>query len=766
MMNNYVRDTSNGRNAYNEVASILQNNQARKAAENSLQQKLASLPYAEISSGNRTNAATEALADLNNKRAGLSAGFMQGSGIVPMSTALNAGLEKLTGQSNPSAYEAAEEVERARRSTPNAFSAGNVAGNIALMTALGEGVGAGAKAVGASGRLASMAANALTFGGTEAIHGMGDVATGNITPGRYAKNIGTSAIGGAAGGLASELTGTGIGKVLRDKKMMTPFMEFVRQTASGTAFGGANLAASQAIAYGTNDDQMKMTRRQAAEQMASVFGFSMINGAIRALNTTASAKADLQRQVDEATAVYESLTKGEFSEEEYLQRINTLMEYTDNLRASVNSQYLAGNQNAVNNMNDALDLIQQGLRDRVGSVDAARAGAAAAEAAGNPGNNLLVDNINPGVDTVPPSLVPEPPSAPPSTEDTLQALADQAAANKEAQRQMLYEAGKNQEQNIRPLMDSATMLTEEEKLAALRQGNQDAAKAEVEAIRSESAQPLSKEKLAAKNAGVDIAKTDDFVNQVIQKRGRTDYKYNYGRIASVPQKVADFVSKATGGRVNITGKRFAFEGGKLYHELKSHSQQYGPDDIYKAIDTMMAPDIVEDVSSGDARDQRNTVGFAKKFDGEMVVVAAVGGKRNPNVVPEQILKFKEETWNKYQKEGKTLKEIVYAEDVKRTFTPEEIDEIKKNIKDIRFDVDQKITKDSLKELYNLHLSDLDEINDLREHISTIFDDLRKNIKSTSTLTNKVESIVGNLISSKESKSSIQKQIIDFIWMIY
>lgn len=91
----------------------------------------------------------------------------------------------------------------------------------------------------------------------------------------------------------------------------------------------------------------------------------------------------------------------------------------------------------------------------------------------------------------------------------------------------------------------------------------------------------------------------------------------------------------------------------------------------------------------------------------------------------------------------------------------EIDEIKKNIKDIRFDVDQKITKDSLKELYNLHLSDLDEINDLREHISTIFDDLRKNIKSTSTLTNKVESIVGNLISSKESKSSIQKQIIDF-----
>ena len=91
----------------------------------------------------------------------------------------------------------------------------------------------------------------------------------------------------------------------------------------------------------------------------------------------------------------------------------------------------------------------------------------------------------------------------------------------------------------------------------------------------------------------------------------------------------------------------------------------------------------------------------------------------------------------------------------------EIDEIKKNIKDIRFDVDQKITKDSLKELYNLHLSDVDEINDLREHISTIFDDLRKNIRATSTLTNKVESIVGNMVSPKETKASVQKQIIDF-----
>ena len=91
----------------------------------------------------------------------------------------------------------------------------------------------------------------------------------------------------------------------------------------------------------------------------------------------------------------------------------------------------------------------------------------------------------------------------------------------------------------------------------------------------------------------------------------------------------------------------------------------------------------------------------------------------------------------------------------------ELEEIKKKIKDIKFDLDQKITKDSLKELYNLHLSDVDEISDLREQVSTIFDDLKRNIKSTTILTNKVESIIGNIMHIKEFKPAPQKQIIDF-----
>ena len=90
----------------------------------------------------------------------------------------------------------------------------------------------------------------------------------------------------------------------------------------------------------------------------------------------------------------------------------------------------------------------------------------------------------------------------------------------------------------------------------------------------------------------------------------------------------------------------------------------------------------------------------------------------------------------------------------------DIDELKKNIKDIQFDLEQKLTKESLKELYNLHLSDSDEINDLRERFSTINEDNKKNSKHITVLTNKMESVLGNLLTLKENKYSPQKPLFD------
>lgn len=188
---------------------------------------------------------------------------------------------------------------------------------------------------------------------------------------------------------------------------------------------------------------------------------------------------------------------------------------------------------------------------------------------------------------------------------------------------------------------------------------------------------------------IDYEKLSDFVLQVEENNGQTDFEYNQHRLTAVPKNVADGIRQATGGRVDVENKYFALEGGKLNHELINHGnadkeaskgqKDYSSKDVEKIIETMMEPDIIEDISSGDKLDQRNAVAFAKEIDGEMVVVAAIGGKRNPNIVPEQILWFTKEKWNQIEASGETLREVIYKNSNKRgKLTDEEIKNIKKN----------------------------------------------------------------------------------------
>ena len=90
----------------------------------------------------------------------------------------------------------------------------------------------------------------------------------------------------------------------------------------------------------------------------------------------------------------------------------------------------------------------------------------------------------------------------------------------------------------------------------------------------------------------------------------------------------------------------------------------------------------------------------------------------------------------------------------------DFEQVKKNIKDLKFELDQKLTKDSLKELYNLHLSDLDEINDLRDNFSSINEDSKKNTKNITILTSKLESVLGKLITLKSKNQGEEKPVLD------
>ena len=53
----------------------------------------------------------------------------------------------------------------------------------------------------------------------------------------------------------------------------------------------------------------------------------------------------------------------------------------------------------------------------------------------------------------------------------------------------------------------------------------------------------------------------------------------------------------------------------------------------------------------------------RSTDGPYVVVEAVGGRKNPNVIPVMILEFTPDKWDKMIDSGKTFGEVLYETDV-------------------------------------------------------------------------------------------------------
>ena len=96
--------------------------------------------------------------------------------------------------------------------------------------------------------------------------------------------------------------------------------------------------------------------------------------------------------------------------------------------------------------------------------------------------------------------------------------------------------------------------------------------------------------------------------------------------------------------------------------------------------------------------------------------------------------------------------------------------MKNDIKDIKSILEKKISNDNLKELYNFHLSDLDEINDIKDTIHKLNTDYKKqrdkidNISKSLSLT---QTNINKFFESNNNNNSnyntpiIQTQIIDF-----
>lgn len=189
-----------------------------------------------------------------------------------------------------------------------------------------------------------------------------------------------------------------------------------------------------------------------------------------------------------------------------------------------------------------------------------------------------------------------------------------------------------------------------------------------------------------------LKEISDVVDKALANQGEIGEKYNQKQISEVPENVADLVSKASGGKIDISNKMIALNGDDIWHEYRSHGDEIKergkkqipltPSDIKAAVGAIYDPDVVESVFSDiNNPTQRQSFAYAKKSpDGHYVVVEAIGGKRNPNIIPVMILQFSEEKWNDMLIDGITLGELFHENDPK-----------KKNALDIDFNKKNRVT---------------------------------------------------------------------------
>ncbi len=83
----------------------------------------------------------------------------------------------------------------------------------------------------------------------------------------------------------------------------------------------------------------------------------------------------------------------------------------------------------------------------------------------------------------------------------------------------------------------------------------------------------------------------------------------------------------------------------------------------------------------------------------------------------------------------------------------DIGELQNELNNLKLILDKKITKEDLKELYNLHLSDVDELNDLKDNAGISFGEIRKLKDEITNIFQKLDNINGNIILLQNSRAT-------------
>lgn len=347
------------------------------------------------------------------------AGFMQGSGIKPLAEAIGTLGESIANTTTDESGELlipgdspktkqyfnelnnyVNEIKNTDTKGNIGYTAGNILGNVALMSAVGK-VSTPIAANSTQGALkflkpltqsaagqtltkniartvGSVVNNAMTFSISSAIHNIGNLATNdayNIQD--YGKDVlGSGLVGGISSGLIRGLTNIGFEKVLVNKGTQTLFNNFLKNSVASALYSTSNAGIDYAFHYepskayiesakkqnpNLTDDAIKQMYQEQlnnkfATQLLTTFvyslAFNFLSGVSESKQAEKSLKELYDKYVYDVAKETQSFDKSVDDMSEYFGR---MMRATEDAKQVLNSTYFAGQQKGVDELNQIFD---------------------------------------------------------------------------------------------------------------------------------------------------------------------------------------------------------------------------------------------------------------------------------------------------------------------------------------------------------------------------------------------------------------------------
>lgn len=351
----------------------------------------------------------EIFADLSNKvhvkSSSAVSGLMQGTGALSIAEAITRGAAKAIGD---------EKIERAfedqigkikeisqygRENAPLAHGIGSVVGNAALL-------GNAASVIGAIPGVATLpllGQGALTAGGAmavnTAIQEAGDYASDRINGQQYLGDIGTSALMGGAGGLASAGAGVFGTKALYGLGIQNSVPAIIlRDGLSGAAFSAGSMGARYAL-----DENYRPTPEEAAKDAAVGFFFGAVTSLLKSSGMTREGKARMSETVEQMKRDYGTIL-ADSGGSVTLDALDDLVAKSAEVRNTLRTTQFAGQQDTVSGVMELLDMLDDAVEQARVSMGTGTIGRRGSVRALVPGGGGAAPGLPPSLPTPYPIL--------------------------------------------------------------------------------------------------------------------------------------------------------------------------------------------------------------------------------------------------------------------------------------------------------------------------------------------------------------------------